>query len=516
MKVTGSTGTAPTRADGLPATVPLQSVPSPLGGEGQGEGDQSGMRPIGETLLDRYTVEGILGRGGMGVVLRCHDRVSDIDVAVKALPPELSQNETEMSEIRDNFRLVYKLRHHNIAAINVLEQDPATGDYFLVMEHVAGTNLQDHMKRRGGKLAVDEAADIVRQVAEGLDYAHSQKIIHRDVKPANIVICPDGTAKILDFGIAAQIHTSLTRVSQTDFTARGTGPYMAPEQWQGRLQTAATDQYALAVTAYEMLAGRPPFTSNDMKVLMTTILHSDPVRPGGVPSKTWRSIAKALSKDSERRFPSCTEFAWAMAVSTPATQVFHMRRPRPRRFPVMPVAAGAVAVALLAGILIWSRGRGEEKEPPPPPAGEVTNLAEAPVGEVESSLATAMTLFEAGRLVDATAACDEAATSALTPQQCTRLASLRRMILMATLIKEKGEEWATDPASAKRAVDALAAEGDAYCVAGQADAGLIKFKEAKELCDGCEGLKENAARLEEQISAMTAGAKPRYRWPKPR
>jgi len=505
MKATGPVEAASARLDGLPATVPLQTFPT------------AGI-PVGETLLGRYTVEGTLGRGGMGVVLRCHDRVSDIDVAVKALPPELSQSETEMLEIKDNFQLVYKLRHHNIAAMNVLEQDSDTGNYYLVMEHVEGANLQDHAKRRGGKLPVDEVADIVRQVAEGLDYAHSQKIIHRDVKPANIVICADGTAKILDFGIAAQIYTSISKISKTDFTARGTGPYMAPEQWQGRLQNAATDQYSLAVTAYEMLAGRQPFTSNDMKVLMTTVLHSDPVKPAGIPSKTWRALSKALSKNGERRFPSCTEFAWAMAVSSPATQVYTMRRPGRRRFPVVPVATGAVAVVLLAGILLRSRGREAGDEPPsfPPATAGAVSLAEAPVGDVESVLATAIALHKEGRMVDATAACDEAATFTLTPQQATRLASLRRLILVDMLVKEKGEGWATDSGSAKRVADALVAEGEAYCLAGQADAGLIKFKEAKKLCDGCPELRETSAGLEQRIESMTVDTKPHYRWPKPR
>ena len=505
MNAHGRAETASARSDGLPATVPLHCPPT-------------SAVSAGETLLDRYTVEGTLGRGGMGVVLRCHDRVSDIDVAVKALPAELSQNEAEMAEIRSNFQLVYKLRHHNIAAINVLEQDPATGNYFLVMEHVEGANLQDHIRRRGGKLSVEEASDIVRQLAEGLDYAHSQKIVHRDIKPANIVICPDGTAKILDFGIAAQIHTSLTRVSKADFTARGTGPYMAPEQWQGRPQSAGTDQYALAVTAYEMLAGRPPFTSNDMKVLMTTIVHSNPVRPGGIPSKTWRSIAKALSKDVARRFPSCTEFAWAMAVSSPATQVFNMPRATRRRFPVLPIALGAVAVVLLAGALaLWPRREAaEERAAPPPLTEKPQSLAEAPVGDVETVLATAFALHGEGRLVDAMAACDEAATFSLRPQQATRLASLRRMVLVDMLVREKGVSWAADPASARRAAEALAAEGDAYRVAGQTDAGLIKFREAKRLCDGCPELREISAGLEKRIAEMTADAKPRYRWPKPR
>ena len=268
---------------------------------------------VGEVLLGRYEVVGSLGRGAMGMVLRCLDRISAVDVAVKALPPELSHNAAEMADIRVNFQLIHRLHHPHIAGINVLDQDPNSGYYFLIMEYVEGVSLNTHRKDRGGTLSLEETSQIVTQVADALDYAHSKKVIHRDIKPANIMVQPDGSTKVLDFGIAAQLHTSMTRVSRHRYSSSGTAPYMAPEQWEGDFQNESTDQYALAVTAYEMLAGRRPFGSHDLKVMMAAVLYKDAARIEGLPNHAWRALKKALAKDRRRRFATCSDFADALA-----------------------------------------------------------------------------------------------------------------------------------------------------------------------------------------------------------
>ena len=182
----------------------------------------------GDKILGRYRITGALGQGGMGTVFQCWDEVGGIDVALKAIPPELSHDTNEMEAVRDNFRLVEKLHHPHIAAAKTLEKDSATGDYYLIMECVEGLNLRKYLKRGGGKLALDIVLPVVKQVANALDYAHSQKIMHRDIKPSNIMIMANGTVKVLDFGLAAQLHTSLTRVSHVHYGTSGTGPYMAP------------------------------------------------------------------------------------------------------------------------------------------------------------------------------------------------------------------------------------------------------------------------------------------------
>ena len=268
----------------------------------------------GESILGRYKVLAELGQGGMGVVYKCFDETAGIEVALKALPPELSHNSLEMEDIRHNFQLVEKLHHPNIAAYKNLERDSATGDYYLIMECVEGQELSRwfRAKRREGALALEEVQPIVRQIASALDYAHGLQIIHRDIKPGNVMIAADGAIKVLDFGLAAQIHTSMTRVSMAYHGTSGTGPYMAPEQWEGQAQDAAADQYALAVLAYELLAGHPPFESHDIAILREAVLKGTPRQIDRIPASAWNAVKRAMSKDRALRFASCSDFAAAL------------------------------------------------------------------------------------------------------------------------------------------------------------------------------------------------------------
>ena len=233
------------------------------------ERKKDGRFAVGDLIMGRYKVLAELGQGGMGVVYKCFDETAGIEVALKALPPELSHNTLEMEDIKENFQLVAKLVHQNIAISKNLEKDNSNGNYYLIMECCEGEDLRRWLKRkrREGELKLEDILPIIQQVAEALDYAHKQKIIHRDIKPGNIMIAPNGDIKVLDFGLAAQIHTSMTRVSMAYHGTSGTGPYMAPEQWRGRAQSAPADQYALAVMTYEMLAGHLPFESTDAAVL---------------------------------------------------------------------------------------------------------------------------------------------------------------------------------------------------------------------------------------------------------
>jgi serine/threonine-protein kinase len=202
----------------------------------------------GDRILGRYRILGELGQGGMGVVFRCFDETGGIEVALKAVPPEVAHDTGEMEEVRENFRLVAGLVHQNIAAVKTLEHDPETRDYYLVMEKVEGINLRQWRKQVSGvgcqaktdnlkprtehpsRRTLPEILPLLRQAAAALDYAHSRKIVHRDIKPSNVMVGPDGTVKVLDFGLAAQIQTSMSRVSMVKYGTSGTGPYMAPEQ----------------------------------------------------------------------------------------------------------------------------------------------------------------------------------------------------------------------------------------------------------------------------------------------
>ena len=276
---------------------------------------QEGHFQVGELIMNRYKVLAELGQGGMGVVYRCLDETAGIQVALKALPPELSHNTIEMEDIKDNFQLVSKLVHQNIAISKNLEKDDSNGNYYLIMECVEGEDLRRWLKRkrRENTLEFSDVISIIRQAADALDYAHSQMIIHRDIKPGNIMIDQAGRIKVLDFGLAAQIHTSMSRVSMAYQGTSGTGPYMAPEQWRGRAQGAAADQYSLAVMAYEILAGNLPFESADPAVLKQAVLDETPEKISNIPPASQSAIMRAMSKLPADRFASCADFAAALA-----------------------------------------------------------------------------------------------------------------------------------------------------------------------------------------------------------
>ena len=313
----------------------------------------------GDLIMRRYKVLSELGQGGMGVVYKCFDETAGIEVALKALPPELSHNTLEMEDIKDNFQLVSKLVHQNIAISKNLEKDDSNGNCYLIMECVDGEDLRRWLrrKRQEGSLTFEDIIPIVRQTASALDYAHEMKVIHRDIKPGNIMIDVNGKIKVLDFGLAAQIHTSMTRVSMAYHGTSGTGPYMAPEQWRGRAQGAAADQYALAVMTYEMFAGHLPFESSDPAVLKQAVLDEMPEEISGVSAAVRNAIKRAMSKEPQERFASCSDFVSALE----GKKVKGAKKPV-KGFPKWLYAV--IAVVLLgasgAGYCIYDRNQKEQ------------------------------------------------------------------------------------------------------------------------------------------------------------
>lgn len=285
-------------------------------------GDQPTMRGgYGEIRIglkigpdNRYHIKDILGKGGMGEVYLAFDEISKTGVAIKLVPREVSTSEDEMEQVRKNFALVRNLHHPNIAAVTALER-LASGEYILVMEAVLGrrTLQKERLSRENERIPVPEAIQICSQIAEALDYAHKQRVIHRDVKPSNVLLTPDGQVKLTDFGLAAQIMSSMNRVSMLPTRTSGTRPYMAPEQWEGRLQDIQTDQWALAVLFYELVTGHLPFPADDLGVLERQILEKTPQRPEPLTDNQWSSLRRALSKEKEDRFDSCAAFVQAIA-----------------------------------------------------------------------------------------------------------------------------------------------------------------------------------------------------------
>ena len=287
--------------------------------------------------IDQYELVRELGGGGFGTVYLAHDTVAGIDVAVKGLPPLVRHNKEELENIRRNFALVSRLHHPNIAAALTLhpvakavynDRSDAeklrvfNGDTLVVMQYAPGVTLSQWRKQfPENKVPIDQALEIVRQVASALDYAHREKILHRDIKPANVMIetAADGkvTARVLDFGLAAEIRSSMGRVSREVTDTSGTRPYMAPEQWLGKEQGRATDQYALAVMFHELVTGNVPFASvfetGDPIVMMNVVGREAPEVPSSLPKNVRISLAKALAKTQTERFDSCVEFVDALS-----------------------------------------------------------------------------------------------------------------------------------------------------------------------------------------------------------
>lgn len=286
--------------------------------------------------IDRYALLRELGGGGFGVVYLARDTVAGIEVAVKGLPPLVRNNAEELERIRENFALVSRLYHPNIAPALVLHQAHEVsyaddhvrqalrvlpGDYLMVMAYAPGVTLNKWRRQFSeGKVPVGQALEVCRQIASALDYAHGEKIIHRDVKPSNIVAetLGDGTVRcrVLDFGLAAEIHSSLSRVSTETFDTSGTRPYMAPEQWQGRRQGPQTDQYALAVLFYELVGGSvpfaPAFATGDALIMLNVVAQQKPEPLPQLSPAQNGALLKGLSKESANRFATCGELVAAL------------------------------------------------------------------------------------------------------------------------------------------------------------------------------------------------------------
>ncbi len=327
---------------------------------------------VGELIAGRYELEKLVGSGGMSNVFRAHDRLLERTVALKILHEQYTRDEDYVERFRREARAVAQLSHPNI--VTVIDRGEQDGRQFIVFEYVEGQNLKDLCNQ--GPLPVRDALLLSLQVARALSFAHDRGLVHRDVKPQNVLLNEDGQAKVTDFGIARSLDVH--GVTQTG-TVLGTSDYIAPEQARGQKVDPKTDIYSLGVVLYELLTGEVPFAGdNFVAVAMRHV--NEPVpsvldRRPDVPVRLDLAIQRAMAKDPADRFDSMNEFVAELEAclaevdgsdegATMIVRPQRVRRPkahRPRQLPLIPLLLVVLIAAAIAGgafLLLHDGGSG--------------------------------------------------------------------------------------------------------------------------------------------------------------
>jgi eukaryotic-like serine/threonine-protein kinase len=342
---------------------------------------------VGETIAGRYGLEEVVGHGGMSTVYKAHDSLLERNVALKVLHQQYNEDEDFVERFKREARSVAQLQHPNI--VTVIDRGQEDGRQYIVFEYIDGENLKELVVRQG-RLDVRKALEIALEVARGLGFAHDHGLVHRDVKPQNVLLNGDGGAKVTDFGIARSLDVE-RGVTQTG-TVLGTSNYIAPEQASGQAVDAHTDVYSLGIVLYEMLTGELPFPGeNFVAVAMKHIQEPSPSvldKRGDVPLRVAEMIDRALEKDPEQRFPTMDAFATeieanlaeldrgedgAVTMVVPAAQRLkpHTRQRKPvSRLPFLIGLLGALAIAAVVVGLLTFRGRSQ-----PVPVGAPVPIA---------------------------------------------------------------------------------------------------------------------------------------------
>lgn len=310
------------------------------------------------SFIGPYRIVEVVGRGGMATVYKAHHEALNRHVAIKVLTASLAEDESFLERFRTEAVTIANLRHPSI--LQVFDVGEQQGARYLVTEFVEGTTLGAKL---GHPWPPHEVVRTLTPIADALDYAHARGILHRDVKPSNVLLAPDGAAILADFGLArvASASVGLTRTG----VLVGTPEYMAPEQAAGQNATSATDRYAFAVVAYEMLFGHVPFRSETPVATLLAHLHrplpldaeSAQISPALV-----RVLRKALSKGADGRYATATEFVEAMRAAVadagaappvptaqiPAPPVVRQTVDRPAPWAVLLLVASIVLALVVA------------------------------------------------------------------------------------------------------------------------------------------------------------------------
>src|SRR5689334_19251818 len=224
-----------------------------------------------EVVADRYELVELVGTGGMSSVYKAHDRLLERNVALKILHPHYGDDEEYVERFRREARAVAQMSHPNI--VTVIDRGEDDGRQYIVFEYVDGENLKELVERTG-PLPARRAVELALEIADALAFAHQHGLVHRDVKPQNVLLTPDGEAKVTDFGIARSLDVE-QGVTQTG-TVLGTSNYLSPEQASGKPVTTATDVYSLGVVLYELLTAEVPFPGENFVAVAMKHLN-DPV-----------------------------------------------------------------------------------------------------------------------------------------------------------------------------------------------------------------------------------------------
>jgi eukaryotic-like serine/threonine-protein kinase len=330
---------------------------------------------VGDVIAGRYALEELVGSGGMSSVYRAHDSLLERDVALKILHSTYLEDEEAVERFRREARSVAQLSHPNV--VTVIDRGEEDGRQFIVFEYVHGDTLKDHVEQRG-PLSPGEALAIAIDVGEGLAYAHDRGIVHRDVKPQNVLLNGSGPAKVTDFGIARSVDVE-HGVTETG-TVIGTGDYIAPEQASGHAVVPASDVYGLGCVLFELLTGSPPYSGAGFVDVAMQHIHAPPPdirqRRRDAPPRVAAAVERAMAKDPADRFPSMDAFvaelrACLAALDAPGGEVTAVveapippprsvpvagaRRRRRRSVPAGPLMGGLLVAGAIVAVLLFVR-----------------------------------------------------------------------------------------------------------------------------------------------------------------
>ena len=307
---------------------------------------------VGTMLLGRYEVVAILGTSRMGEVWHCIDRQTSQDVAIRWLPPDLRRSKKLMNMLHSEIRQISDKQHPNIAIIRQLVH---AGEHtYIVGDYAPGMNVGTWARAgEGGRRSLEELLPVLRQLAAGLDFAHKQRIVHCNLTPSNVFLGPDGTVRVTDFGLMTRGHVEIVRGRA--MRSGVTGAYLAPElRYEEDEPDSGSDQYAMGILAWELLAGAPPKPEDDP--------------PADLPASARAALRRATSRKPRNRFASCSDFAKALGGERVSGRRGRSAAEwkRIRVFVGMSASVAALAAALIGGGYVAIQAFNHPRPPPPP------------------------------------------------------------------------------------------------------------------------------------------------------